>query len=115
MTSSGAEIEMSLSVLQLAILPCALILTISASRLLTNFMPTLCTSTESGGDKETRIKSETVTTKLGGEAYSPARPPATPPPDASPCVKVKDISASWSYEREKLVLSNISMEVKKVS
>ena len=111
MTSSVAEIEMSLSVLQLAILPCALILTISASRLLTNFMPTLCTSTESGGDKETRIKSETVTTKLGGEAYSPA----TPSPDASPCVKVKDISASWSYEREKLVLSNISMEVKKVS
>ena len=74
-------------------------------------MPTLYTSIESGGDKETRIKSETVTTKLGGEGYSPA----TPYPDASPCVKVKDISASWNYEREKLVLSNISMEVNKVS
>ena len=82
---------------------------------LTNFLPTLYTCTESEGEKETRIKSETVTTKLGGEGYSPGRPLATPPLDESLCVKVKDISASWSYEREKLVLSNISMEVNKVS
>ena len=30
-------------------------------------------------------------------------------------MKVEGISASWSYEREKMVLSNISMEVNKVS
>ena len=46
---------------------------------------------------------------------SPATPPATAPSDESPCVKVEGISASWSYERERLVLNNISMEVNKVS
>lgn len=46
---------------------------------------------------------------------SPAMPPATAPSDESPCVKVESISASWSYEREKLVLNNISMEVNKVN
>ena len=45
----------------------------------------------------------------------PATPPATPPPAESPCVRVDGISASWSYESEKLVLSNISLEVNKVS
>ena len=45
----------------------------------------------------------------------PATPPATPPPAESLCVRVDGISASWSYEREKLVLSNISLEVNKVS
>ena len=46
---------------------------------------------------------------------SPATPHATTPSDESPCVKVEGISASWSYERERLVLNNISMEVNKVS
>ena len=46
---------------------------------------------------------------------SPATPPATPPPAESPCVRVDGISVSWSYEREKLVLSNVSLEVNKVS
>jgi len=41
--------------------------------------------------------------------------PATPPPAESPCVRVDGISASWSYEREKLVLSNVSLKVNKVS
>ena len=45
----------------------------------------------------------------------PATPPATPPPAESLCVRVDGISASWSYEREKLVLSNISLEVNKVN
>jgi len=45
----------------------------------------------------------------------PATPPATPPPAESPSVRVDGISASWSYEREKLVLSSISLEVNKVS
>ena len=44
-----------------------------------------------------------------------ATPPATLPLDVPPCVKVEGISASWSYESEKMVLSNISMEVNKVS
>jgi len=45
----------------------------------------------------------------------PATPPATPPPTESPCVRVDGISASWSYDSEKLVLSSISLEVNKVS
>ena len=45
----------------------------------------------------------------------PATPPATPPPAESPSVRVDGISASWSYERETLVLSSISLEVNKVS
>ena len=54
-------------------------------------------------------------TKVCGKAIFPATPPATPPPAESPCVRVDGISASWSYEREKMVLSNISLEVNKVS
>lgn len=86
--------------------------------LLTSFLPTLYTCIESEGGKETRIRDETVTmatTNLGGKGYSPATPPTTPPCDELPCVKVEGISASWSYERAKLVLSNISVEVNKVS
>ena len=46
---------------------------------------------------------------------SPATPLATAPSDELSCVKVEGISASWSYERERLVLNNISMEVNKVN
>ena len=38
-----------------------------------------------------------------------------PPSDEPPCVKMEGISASWSYETEKMVLNDISMEVNKVS
>jgi len=55
-------------------------------------------------------------TKPSVGRFFPVTPPATPPPPAeSPCVRVDGISASWSYEREKLVLSNVSLEVNKVS
>lgn len=121
------DVSLSLSILQLAILPCALVWLLVLTDicsvlfyqlLFTTFLSTLYTCIESEGGKETRIRDETVamaTTNLGGEGYSPAMPPTTPPPDELPCVKVEGISASWSYERAKLVLSNISMEVKKVS
>ena len=44
----------------------------------------------------------------------PASPPATPLPAESLCVRVEGVSASWSYDKEKLVLSNINLEVNKV-
>ena len=48
-------------------------------------------------------------TKPSVERFFPVMSPATPPAE-SPCVRVDGISASWSYEREKLVLSNICDE-----
>ena len=74
---------------------------------------------ESEDGKETKTKVQTVTTTpnviLSAKECIPATPPATPPSDEPPCVKMEGISASWSYETEKMVLNDISMEVNKVS
>ena len=72
---------------------------------------------ESEESETLRTQTQNATSTPSWNGVLPVTPPVTPPPadHESPCLRVDGISASWSYDREKLVLSKISLEVNKVS
>lgn len=60
---------------------------------------------------------ESMPLLISAEDRSPSPPPIPQkvPEDDSPFISVKNMSASWTCDREKCVLQNISLELNKAS